>query len=245
MAFEIDPGWQGIPFATKVAASAVAEELSGEQGRLLVWLDPDTIFFRQPDEMLLPKGKALACRPVDHQLIGSPVDQPLDRFWLDVYRLCGVSESRLFTMTTSADEVPIRPYINAGCLVVRPEFGLLQAWRQRFDQALVSALFEPYFQQDILYRIFLHQAILSGVLLSLLSEDQIHILSHLVNYPMHMHTRYPTDRRPARMNDLISGRYDTFFDDSQWPASFASDEPLRHWLADRLATYGLATGQQD
>jgi hypothetical protein len=45
------------------------------------------------------------------------------------------------------------------------------------------------------------------------------------------------------MNDLISGRYDTFFDDPQWPALLPSDEPLRGWLAGRIAALGLATGR--
>jgi hypothetical protein len=242
--FVIDPGWQGIPFASKVAASAAAEMLAAGRGQLLVWLDPDTIFFREPDGLLLPAGKVLGCRPVDHKLIGSPAAEPVDRFWLDVYQLCNVPEARLFTMTTSSEAIPIRPYINAGCLVVRPEVGLLRSWRRHFGRALASAVFEPYFQQDVLYRIFLHQAILAGATLSMLREDQIQILSHLVNYPMHMHTQYPADRRPARMSDLISGRYDTLFDDPNWPASFPGDEPLRQWLAGRLETYGLAARQQ-
>jgi hypothetical protein len=239
IAFEIDSGWRTIPFAGKVAASAEAERRATERGRLLVWLDPDTIFFQEPGSLLLQAGKALGCRPVDHKLIGSAVNQPPDAFWQDVYQVCGVPQTRLFTMTTSADAIRIRPYINAGCLVVRPEIGLLQAWRRRFSQALASGLFEPYFQQNILYRIFLHQAILTGAVLSILREDQIQLLPHLVNYPMHMHDRYPADRRPARMNDLISGRYDTFFDEPGWADRFTGNEPLRGWLARQLTTYDL------
>ncbi|MGD8856676.1 MAG: hypothetical protein PVG33_10130 [Chloroflexota bacterium] len=244
MAFEVGPGWQSTPFAGKVAAAAAAEALAAGRGQLLVWLDPDTIFFQEPGGLLLQPGKVLGCRPVDHKLIGSAVDKPPDPFWQDIYQLCGVPQARLFTMTTSADAIRIRPYINAGCLVVRPETGLLQAWRQRFDQALASGAFEAYFQRNVLYRIFLHQAILAGAVLSILGEEQIQILPHLVNYPMHMHGQYPADRRPARMNDLISGRYDTFFDDPEWPALFPSDEPLQGWLARRLTHYNLAAGQK-
>lgn len=125
---------------------------------------------------------------MDHKLIGSAADEPVDTFWRDVYKVCRVPEVGLFTMTTSADVIRIRPYINAGCLVVRLEVGVLQAWRERFGRALASGVFKPYFQQDILYRIFLHQAILAGAVLSVLKGAQIQILPpHLVNYPMHMH----------------------------------------------------------
>jgi hypothetical protein len=242
--FTLDPDWQGIPFASKVAASATAEALAIGRG-LLVWLDPHTIFFQEPGGLLLDTDKVLGCRPVDHKLIGSAADQPLDPFWRDVFRMCDVPQASLFTMTTSTGEIPIRPYINAGCLVVRPEKGLLRAWAERFGQALASGIFERYFRADFLYRIFLHQAILSGVVLSKLRQEQIQILDHLVNYPIHMHYQYPAARRPARMNELISGRYEKFFDDPDWPASFPADEPLLSWLAGRLAANGLAPGPKE
>jgi hypothetical protein len=237
--FEIDPAFQGIPFASKVAAAAQAESMITADDQQLAWLDPDTIFFQEPEELLLQSGKVLGCRPVDHLLIGSPAAEPVDAFWLGVYRICEVDPGRLFTMATSADQIQIRPYLNAGCLVVRPEIGLLRRWRACFSQALASAVFEPYFEQDILYRIFLHQAILAGAILSKAREVQIHILPHLVNYPMHMHAQYPADRRPKKMNDLISGRYDTFFRDPAWPDLLPSANPIRDWLAGQLATYDV------
>ena len=98
---------------------------------------------------MLPPEKGLGCRPVDHILIGSPADQPVDAFWRDVYRVTGVSEKQLFTMTTSADQKRIRPYVNAGFLVVRPELGLLRQWRAQFTEVLAARVFESYFEKDI------------------------------------------------------------------------------------------------
>ena len=237
--FEAEPLKLEIPFTGKVFASAEAETLAEDQAELLVWLDPDSIVIQEPRAMVLDPGKLLACRPVDHILIGSPYDQPADAFWHTIYQTCDVPRQRLFPMTTSADETRIRPYMNAGLLVVQPDKGLLRRWRDQFRDALESGIFEPYLTQDVRHKIFLHQAILAGVILSALKREQIQILSHLVNYPLHMHGDYPPRLRPARMNDLISGRYDTFFGDPEWPMLFPSDEPLRSWLVHQLVIHGL------
>jgi hypothetical protein len=58
-----------------------------------------------------------------------------------------------------------------------------------------------------------------------------------------MHQRYPVERRPGRMNDLISGRYDILFHDPSWPDLIPGDEPLHGWLARQVTAYGLATGE--
>jgi hypothetical protein len=242
--FEIDPIAQGFPFASKVMASAMAEDLLAGQNEILVWMDPDSIVFQEPEVLLLRPGKELGCRPVDHILIGSPADRPVDEFWQSIYQMNGIAEERLFTMVTSADQKRIRPYMNAGFLVVRPKQGILRRWRVCFIDALEADLFEQYFEKDILYKIFLHQAILAGVVLSQLKEQQIQIFPPLVNYPMHMHGQYPPERRPARMNQLISGRYDMFFEDQDWPDLFPSDEPLRSWLELQARYYGVDGGEK-
>jgi hypothetical protein len=57
-----------------------------------------------------------------------------------------------------------------------------------------------------------------------------------------MHQETPKERRPGRMNELISGRYDTFFNQTAWPDSFPSDQPLRDWLVQMATGYGLLQG---
>lgn len=240
--FALDADLEEVPFAGKVLASAVAEQQAEGQADLLLWMDPDSIIIQEPSALILEPGKVLGCRPVDHLLIGSPYDQPIDDFWRAVYQACGVTRERLFPMITSTDEIKIRPYVNAGLLVVRPDAGLFHKWCDCFRQALATDILAPFLRQDVLYQIFLHQAILAGAIMTTLSREQIHILPHLVNYPLHMHQRVPAARQPARMNDLISGRYDTFFQDSDWPGLFPSDEPLRSWLAQQVVAHGLVEG---
>ena len=133
-----------FPFAVKVFAAAAAESLARGQADYLAWMDSDSIVVSEPKALLLSDGKDLGYRPVDHTLIGSPYDAPIDRFWESIYRHCGVPESRgfPFPMVTSVDERRIRPYFNAGLLVVRPERGLLQSWRERFHRLYGEACFE-------------------------------------------------------------------------------------------------------
>ncbi len=58
-----------------------------------------------------------------------------------------------------------------------------------------------------------------------------------VNYPLHLHSLYPTDKKPAALRELVCCRYDTFFDNPGWPEAIQMDEPLRSLIegyADRL-----------
>jgi hypothetical protein len=130
--FGIDTDTAAFPFATKVHAAAAAEALVGDQSRNLLLMDPDSLVLGEP--VLLQTGRSLACRPVDHKLIGSPYDAPADDFWQLIYDSCGVAEERLFPMSTTVEEIRIRPYFNAGFLLVRPERGLFGLWRENFDR---------------------------------------------------------------------------------------------------------------
>jgi hypothetical protein len=137
-------------------------------------------------------------------------------------------------MTATVDENRIRPYFNAGFLVVRPERGLLQLWRDSFFGLYDRPCFEEIFRKSDLHLIFFHQAILAGSVLSSMAREQIQILSHLINYPMHMHAAYPADRRPGQMNDLITCRYDILFQDPSWMRVISINDPLKSWLDEQL-----------
>ena len=228
--FEIDQPALEFPFAGKVFASAAAESLAEGQTELLIWMDSDSIVINEPKGLLLGDRKHLGCRPVDRTLIGSPFYKPIDEFWELIYQHCRVPEDRLFPMIASVDENVIRPYINAGLLVVRPERGLLRLWRDYFNELYRKTCFEELYCQNKLYRIFFHQAVLAGSILSTLGKSEIQVLSHIINYPLHMHTDYPADRRPRYMNELITCRYDTFFDAPNWREVFSVKEPLKGWL---------------
>jgi len=231
--FELNPQAEDFPFASKVVAAADAESRAAGLTRQLVWMDTPSLVVNPPDELLLSEDAKFGCRPVDHLLIGSPYDEPLDPFWKLVYLSCGVGEDDVFPMVTSADEIKIRPYPNAGMLVVRPERHLLRRWRETFLDLFQTPQFLDFYTEKRLYKIFIHQAVLAGIAISSLDRDEILELPYLVNYPLHMHEQYPPGLRPGRLNELITFRYERFFTKPDWQEMIQVDPPLRAWLDER------------
>ncbi len=236
--FGIDQGVSDLPFAAKVIASAAAEAAVQGQSDFLVWMDSDSLVVQEPSALLLSEARSLGCRPVDCALIGSLFERPVDPFWRLVYQECGVPEERVFPMTTSVDENRIRAYFNAGLLVVRPERGLLELWHDNLLRLWADADLERLCRHDRLYRIFFHQAALAGSVLSSVRPEEIEELPHRINYPLHLHARYPVERRLRYVNELITGRYDVFFDDPDWGKAFPAREPLKSWLDEQLDPSG-------
>lgn len=220
----------GFPFATKVMASAEAESIAKDSVSTLVWSDSDNLIFQDPQALLLNSAHDFAYRPVDHMLIGSRYSEPVDGFWRIIYEHFSIDSDSLWSMTTTADEQEIRPYFNAGLLVVRPARNLLTTWRDSFLELYRDKRLLPFYQQNQLYAIFVHQAILAGAVLSSLGPDSMKQLPHTVHYPLHMHKDVPPARKTARMNDLVTARHDTFFNDPDWREIIPTADPLTNWL---------------
>jgi hypothetical protein len=231
--FDLNSQAEKFPFASKVVAAAAAESLADGRASQLVWMDTLSMVINSPDAMLLIKDTKLGYRPVDHLLIGSQYDEPPDPFWKLIYYSCGVDVGDIFPMITSADQIKIRPYLNAGMLVVRPEFQLLQHWRDTFLEIYQAPQFLEFYNQQRLYKIFIHQAVLAGVALATFTENQILELPNQVNYPLHMHNQFPPANRPTKMNNLISFRYERFFARPDWQEIIHVDPPLQGWLDER------------
>ncbi len=235
--FILDETVQSFPFAAKVVAAAGAERAAvRESSEQLVWMDTDSLVIQDPSALLLEKNKQLGYRPVDHTLIGQLWDAPLDAFWGQIYEKCGVPAKRPFPMLSSVDEKRIRPYFNAGMLVTRPENHLLNNWCDQFNQHYLTQTFIPFYEQHVLYRIFMHQAILTGTILAQFEQSDLHQLPHLVNYPLHMHATYPRVHRPAKLNDVVTTRYDDLFQAPNWRELVDIAEPLQSWLLNRIPT---------
>jgi hypothetical protein len=238
--FQVDSQAASFPFAKKVVASAAAETLAAGKTALLVWMDPGSMVINEPRGMLLEAEEKLGCRPVDHLLIGPAFDKPLDPFWQSIFADCGVRQEALFPMTTSTDQVEMYPYINAGMLVVRPENKLLRSWRDTFLGMYLEPRYQDFYRSNRLYRIFIHQAVLAGCILSTFKQADIVELPYLVNYPLHMHTQYPIDRRPRFINELVSFRYEDFFTDPNWQEVIQVKEPQKSWLKEKQHLFTAA-----
>ncbi|MHA1968418.1 MAG: flavin reductase family protein [Candidatus Hodarchaeales archaeon] len=231
--FEVDPEISKFPFAGYVLAAASAEKLAKEKTDLLFWMNSDTLIFNEPNLLLLNEEKNLGYRPVHHTLVGSIYSEPIDSFWELIYRKCNVSEENFFPMRTHVDHNTIRPYFNAGCLVVRPEKGLLQNWWDNFKKIYQDPNFKVFYKKDQLYAIFIHQAVLAGIILSSLDKQELQEFPFNYNYPLHLYSESPAEFQPSNINDLVTAR----FEEASYLDKVPLHDPLKSWIKDQITYF--------
>ena len=119
---------------------------------------------------------------------------------------------RVFAMKPVVEDLLMRPYFNAGILVTRPESGLLRRWYATFLELYQAPAFQAFYQQNPRYTIFMHQAVLAGVVLSQLERGELLELPDTYNYPVHLFASDTTSKRPAGMEALVTFRHEGFYE---------------------------------
>ncbi len=137
-------------------------------------------------------------------------------------------------MRTHIEDTEIRPYINAGSLIVDPQARLLQEWRDTFFRIHREPSFQQFYNQDSRYEIFMHQAVLTGVILSKLVESQMQELSSRYNYPLNLYTEDLTENRPESLEECVTIRHEGFYLNADWMSTIPAGEPLKQWIGERL-----------
>lgn len=234
--FDMEKTALRFPFVADARAAALAETRARTRTERLVWLSPNTLVLQEPRHFFIPENEHLAYRPVHHTLIGSPYDEPLDRFWKKIYRYCHVPDDNIFPMTTHVDNKIIRPYFNAGILVTRPQAGLLESWCDTFLRLYQHDEFRELYEYDERYTIFMHQAVLSGVILSCYTREQLHELPPTYNYPLHLYDEDVTPNRPSLLEELVTVRHEGFYMDPEWPEKMPAGKNLKTWIETVLET---------
>lgn len=232
--YDIDAEARRVFFAADIQAAALAESMATDHTQLLVWLSSNTIVLQEPKDFLLPDDKVLGYRPVHHTNVGSPYEKPLDTFWSLVYKYCEVPEDRVFPMQTHVDAKMIRPYFNAGMLVIRPDKRLCTTWRDTFFTIYHKPDMQALYEKDERYTIFAHQAILSGIILQMFSPQELLELPNDYNYPIHLYEEDVTGHRPSRIEDLVTIRHEGFYTDPDWMTKMPAGDTLKTWLKERL-----------
>jgi len=234
--FKVDSETSHFPFAADIIAAGVAESTVYGQADILAWLGTNTVVVREPAAFLLQSEKNLGYRPVHHTLVGSRYDTAIDEFWTHIYHCCNVPQERIFPMETHIDGTRIRPYFNAGILITRPRKRLLQSWRNIFFDSYQRLPFRRFYNKNGLYKIFVHQALLSGVILSKFETDELDELPSTYNYPLHLHTEDVTDRRPSFIEEVVTYRHENFYQDKDWTMTIPAKQQLKQWLVERMQT---------
>jgi hypothetical protein len=220
----------------KVFAAARAEAESDGKADILVFLNYDTVFLNEPDEFNMPSGKKFGYRPVMHKNVGLLFSEPLDSFWTQIFKIMAVDESTLFPMVTPADGDTIRPYFNAGLLVVRPEEGILRKWVEYYAKLYQDPVLKKMCEQDIRKRIFLHQTALTGAILNHLRRDEIIEFSNKINYPIFFREQFGAKKDFHDITEVVTFRHESYFNnpDSDWDKSIIGPQEKIDWIKEYL-----------
>lgn len=230
---KIPAGYPNYPFIEKVYACYQAEAMATQNINSLIWLNLDCLIVNPPVLYELSPAIDAAFRPVHHRNVGSPINEPPDDFWDGIYQVLEIDEV-LFTVESFADQQILRPYFNTHNFSVRPQKGIFQAWWDYFNRMINDTEYQSKACSDPLHQIFLHQAILSGLIMKMLDFDRIRILPATYNYPLNLQDEIPAERRVDVINQLVTPVYEDISIHPHDLKDFKVYEPLRSWLIERL-----------
>ncbi|MBC8479784.1 MAG: hypothetical protein H8D46_04910 [FCB group bacterium] len=224
------------PYAQKVFAAAQAEWETEQRNDILVWMDEDTILLESPELFELRENVLLGYRPVMHNIIGSLYNEEPDELWAYLYKILNVNPNTFFPMTTPADGAVIRPYFNAGILVVQPTKGILQKWAEDFKILYKDDYLFGLSESNHLIKIFLHQFALVSAVLNTLDQNQMMEFPISVNYPLFFKEMFGADQEFDTLEDVITLRYDAYFRDPapNWQTQLRGDKTKVNWICERL-----------
>ncbi|NOT53240.1 MAG: hypothetical protein HOP18_01410 [Deltaproteobacteria bacterium] len=125
--------------ANRVAAAAHIEETHPHE--ILVILDSDTLFLREPREFLLASDTDVAVRPVDVKGAGTNGSQDrFDTYWQALCRCCGVDYEDIPWRASFVDHHRIKASYNGGLVVARGDLGIMRKWATFFFQSVRQGL---------------------------------------------------------------------------------------------------------
>jgi hypothetical protein len=224
-------------YGGKPSAAAAAEAAAvARKARLLIWMDDDTVILSDLDELDLAPPISLAYCPVMHNRSGTLYGTEPNPFWGRIYEKLALTDEMLFPMVTPADEQRIRAYFHCGLMSVRPEVGILRRWAQDFELLTRDSVLLEMCQTDQTYRVFLHQAALTGSVLHTIGRAQMVPLSDRYNYPIFFEKQYGATRPFDSIDRAVTIRRvvrDEYLDDD-WLTGLSGPPDRIAWLKEHL-----------
>lgn len=234
-----EPGLAALPFAQKAIAAAAAEaeavavEAAGEGRAQLLWFDRDSLVTGDLSPLVLGPGEDFGYRPVNRRSIGDLAAEPPSAFWARCYELGGLRAEGLGATRAYLGGEELRFYAAAGIAGVRPERGVLRRWAELCRLYAGDARLAEFVRQSPAHRLFLHQAAFSVAAASLAPETRRREYPAEVMYPLNLWSTDDPGRRPARIEEVLSLRYDECLEGEAW-RDFPMSEAFEAWLAPRI-----------
>jgi hypothetical protein len=195
---------------------AAAERADRSPADVLIVMDSDTLFLREPDFRL--DGVDVAVRPVDVKGICTAGDgDPFDAYWRDLCALGRIDDDRLPFVTTTVDGQRVRASYNGGLVVVRRRSGILQKAADLFGRSVRAGL-RPRTPGEA--NVFAStgyvgkvasafwgssQATLSVAIWSV--TDRVRILEPTYNVPLHVWDQLVAQHPALPLGDLVHVHY--------------------------------------
>ena len=243
---ELEESVRNYPFAAKAYAAAKVESLIAGKARSLAWFDPETMLLRPPGEMDLKDGISAAVAPVAFINTGQTENEPVNAYWAAIYKRCSLDPNKLFTVETKVDCKKIRAWLNCGMFAVRADRGLCREWAKVLDELLRDKEFQRTAITDAVHRTFLHQAVISTLIVSRLDRREIHMFSPGYNYPLYCHDidfevangtyRMPAHKKAKKLDDLTSVFHESYWSKHPDWRDFLPpvDDSLKKWLTEEV-----------
>jgi hypothetical protein len=177
----------------------------------------------------LNKSTQAAFRPVHIQNIGLSADHALDPYWNKVYQEIGLGDTG-YRVESYVDMQWIWPYFNTHLFAIDPRQAVLRTWLNHFTALIADVSYQEATCSDVQHRIFLHQAVLSTLLVKSIEQEQIRILPPEYSYPLHLHKEISPERRVTSLNDLVCPVYEGAFQYPDTVSDMEIEEPVLSWF---------------
>jgi len=236
---KMDPEFRGYPLAIKAFAAAQVEQIVKDDVLSLGWFDPATLVLNSLDELDLENQYSAAIRPVSLlNTIGiAPGSEPND-YWSSIYNELGLNYKNVPAYETVVDEKPIQAYFNCEIFSVDPRLGIFTEWAKVLTKFLKDAEYQKNVCNTFLRRLFLHQAVLSGVIISKVDPGDIKPLSIKTGYPFNQHERLSNKKKIKSLDELSAIIFDYQWDrNPRWREKIPAKERLSDWLTDTYIDY--------
>ena len=232
---------QRYPLAIKAYAAAQIERLTADRFDTLAWFDPETMVVGPLTSLDLGEAFDAAVKPVFKlNKVALPADAPPDAFWKPIFRETGLSVEEIPVVKSILEGRPIKAYFNCEIFSVRPRIGIFREWAARLEPFLKDQDYQWTACPDLLHRLFLHQAVLSAVIISKTQATRRAELPDSCGYPLNLHQDLPPARKAAALNGLSGVILETLWDDNpDWMNLLEIREPLRSWLQQAFSDYRM------
>jgi len=236
---EGDTLFLNYPLAVKAFAASQVEQLVKGKIQTLVWLDPGVMVLDSPEDLDLKGRYDVSLRPVSlvNNIGLSPGIGPND-YWSPIYKANKLNYKTVRTVETVVDAVQIQPYYNCEIYSVDPALGLCREWEAQLSELLRDESYQQNTCTTPRRRLFLHQAVFSGIIASRIKANRIKELPLTCSYPFNQHDQLSEEMKVSTLNQLSAVIFDyAWIKIPTWMDKIRIDEPLRSWLCDTYLEY--------